>query len=93
MKHYRILEKRNISKLGSIYMIQYLKPLFFGLYYWKTIYYNSDNMYIKYEDALNQVKNIIKKEDYDTATNVYHYVDAYKIFKSVKETQKIISKK
>jgi hypothetical protein len=75
MKHYRILEKRVENKL---YVIQYLKKFIFGLYFWKKV----DNItYNKYEDALNQVKKIIKQEDYETSEYGYHYVDAYKIFK------------
>ena len=86
MNHYRILETKNNKQ----YTIQYLKPLFFGLSYWK---YLDNKTYRKYEDALNGVKKVITQSDYETKTIGYHYVDAYKIFKSVKETQKIISKK
>ena len=74
MKHYRILEKKNKSKE---YIIQYLKPIFFGFQIWKNI----NKTFSKYDDALNEIKKVIKNEDYDNSTIGYHYVDAYKFFK------------
>lgn len=75
MKHFRILE---ILDNNKYYTIQYQKSLFFGLHYWK----NFDNTkYIKYDDSLNVIKNIINKNDYEKSNVVYHYIDAYKIFK------------
>ena len=78
MKHYRILEKKDKTKQ---YIIQYLKKLFFGLYYWKKL---DNNIYYKYDEALSEVKAVIKQDDYESDTLAYHYVDAYKIFKTKK---------
>lgn len=92
MKHYRILEKKGETKQ---YTIQYSKPLFFGLFYWKTINISEDynpeiipdssKTYNKYDAALTAVKKVIVQEDYETPTVGYHYIDAYKIFKTVKK--------
>lgn len=78
MRHFRILEKKDDTKY---YIIQYTKKLFLGLFYWKKL---NDGVYsyTKYEDALNKVKSIIDKTDYVTDTSVYHYIDAYKLYKS-----------
>lgn len=76
MRHYRILETKNDTKN---YIIQYLQPIFFGLNYWKNLNFMKYN---KYDEALTEVKNIILQEDYETSSKVYHYIDAYKIFKS-----------
>ena len=78
MKHYMILETKKDKK----YTIQYLKKTFFGLNYWKNL---NNNKYNKYEDALNEVRKVIKQVDYETSVFGFHYIDAYKIFKS-KET-------
>jgi hypothetical protein len=75
MKHYRILEKKGEQKQ---YIIQYLKKLFFGLYYWKKL---DKTIYYKYDDALNGVKQVLVQEDYETSEYGYHYIDAYKMFK------------
>ena len=75
MKHYMILETKKDKK----YTIQYLKKTFFGLSYWKNL---NNNTYKKYEDALNEIKKVIKQDDYETSLFGYHYIDAYKIFKS-----------
>ena len=75
MKHYRILEKKDINKE---YTIQYLQKLFFGLFYWKNA---NNSKYYKYEEAFNEVKKIIAQVDYDNIQYGYHYIDAYKIFK------------
>jgi hypothetical protein len=80
MKHYRILEKKEDIK---IYKIQYQQKLFLGLYFWKNYYLHT---FSKYEDALSEIKNIIDKSDYETSTIGYHYIDAYKLFKTVKPT-------
>lgn len=85
MKHYRILERKDITKVGSIYIIQYSKPLIFGLFYWKDMYVSGEYMYSKYDAALTAVKKIISQEDYETPTVGYHYIDAYKIFKTQKK--------
>ena len=85
MKHYRILERKDITKLGSIYTIQYSKPLIFGLSYWKTLNISGDYMYNKYDAALTAVKKVITQEDYETPLVGYHYIDAYKIFKTIKK--------
>lgn len=84
MKHYRILEIKDDQKQ---YIIQYLKPIFFGLFFWKKV---NDTIYYKYDDALIEVKKIIKNEDYNTDYRGYHYIDAYKLFKpkTVKEVIK-----
>lgn len=85
MKHYRILEKKeNYSLLENKmapkqFTIQYLKKNFFGFYVWKKL---NDTTYNKYDTALTEVKKVINKEDYETELIAYHYVDAYKIFKS-----------
>lgn len=76
MKHYRILEKKGDKKE---YTIQYLKKLFFGLYYWKKV---NKTIYYKYEEAFNEVKQLISQIDYETLEFGYHYIDAYKIFKA-----------
>jgi hypothetical protein len=83
MKHYRILEKKGKTKQ---YIIQYLSNLIFGLSYWKT-YYDSTQpvIYDKYEEALTAVKKIIVQKDYETPIVGYHYIDAYKIFKTIKK--------
>lgn len=85
MKHYRILEKKIINldnhKVSKIYIIQYLTPLIFVLSYWKNI----NKKYTKYEDALNDVKKIIVQDDYETPEVAFHYIDAYKIFKTQKK--------
>lgn len=80
MKHFRILEKKDINKE---YTIQYLKKLFFGLFYWKNV---DNTKYYKYEEAFNEVKKMIKQEDYDNLSYGYHYIDAYKIFKVKNDT-------
>lgn len=82
MKHYRILEKKDDRK---IYIIEYLNPLFFGLSYWKKL---NNTEYNKYDEALSEVKAIIKQEDYETTTIGYHYIDAYKLIKSKTTNQK-----
>jgi len=79
MKHYRILEKKGGKKE---YTIEYLKSTFFGFYSWKNI---DNNLYYKYDDALTEVKKIIKQEDYENSKFGYHYIDAYKIFKSTQK--------
>ena len=76
MKHYRILEKKEDTKF---YIIQYSQPIFIGLFYWKNLNFIKYN---KYDDALSVVKDVILQEDYDTTSSIYHYIDAYKIFKS-----------
>lgn len=76
MKHYRILERKEDTKN---YTIQYAQPIFIGLYYWKNLNWTKYN---KYDDALSAVKDIILQEDYETSLLTYHYIDAYKIFKS-----------
>ena len=76
MKHYRILEKKGEKKQ---YIIQYLKKLFFGLFYWKKV---NDTIYFKYEEAFNETKQLIEQSDYDGLEFGYHYIDAYKIFKT-----------
>jgi hypothetical protein len=78
MKHYRILEYKEDTK---IYIIQYSKPIFFKLYYWKNLNFTKYN---KYEDALNVVKDVILQQDYESSSSIYHYIDAHKIFKSKK---------
>ena len=85
MKHYRILEKKSIngSTTGNIiekkqYTIQFSQNFAFGLNYWKNY---DNNTYYKYDDALKEIKKIIKQEDYETSEFGYHYIDAYKIFK------------
>lgn len=85
MRHYRILEIRGKDK--KQYVIQYLKKIVFGFFTWKNI---DNKNYNKYEDALNDVKKIIKQEDYETSKFGYHYIDAYKIFKNkdLKEPRK-----
>jgi len=80
MKHYRILEKKGEKKE---YKIQYLKKLIFGLHYWKK---NNNIIYYKYEDAFNEVKQLIVQIDYDNLEFGYHYIDAYKIFKTPSKT-------
>jgi len=81
MKHYRILEK----KIQKQYKIQYLKKSIIGLYYWKLHKINGKlTIYHKYNDALSEVKRIIKQKDYETPKTSYHYIDAFKLFKSVK---------
>jgi len=75
MKHYRILEKKQTQKE---YTIQYLKPVFFGLYFWKNF---NDKTYYKYDEALTEIKKVIKESDYETQNFGYHYIDAYKLFK------------
>jgi hypothetical protein len=86
MKHYRILERKGDKKE---YIIQYLKKFIFGLYYWKKL----EGTYVKYEEAFNFAKKLINQEDYDNANFGYHYIDAYKIFKTqTKEVQKEIIK-
>ena len=81
MKHYRILEKKGDKKE---YIIQYTKTLFFGLFYWKKA---NKTIYYKYEDAFNEVKQLLKQSDYENNKYGYHYIDAYKIFR-IKETPK-----
>lgn len=76
MKHFRILEIKDDIKQ---YVIEYQRQLFFGLSFWKK--YNK-NKYNKYDDALSEVKKIINDEDYNTPYFGYHYIDAYKLFKS-----------
>lgn len=76
MKHFRILEIKKNNK--KFYIIQYLKDIIFRLNYWKKL---NDKTYFKYEDALGDIKKILKKEDYDNSNFGYHYIDAYKIFK------------
>jgi hypothetical protein len=76
MKHYRIIEEKKNKK---IYTIQYLKKFIFGLYYWVSL---NKVIYYKYEEALNEVKRILKIEDYENEFLGYHYIDAYKIFKN-----------
>lgn len=94
MKHYRILEKKEQYSLlenkmiPKQFTIQYLKKAFFGFYIWKKL---NDNIYTKYDLALTEIKKVIKQEDYETALFSYHYVDAYKIFKS-KEVKKEVKK-
>jgi hypothetical protein len=85
MKHFRIIEIKSTD--GKSYMIQYLKYIFFELYYWK---YFSKKSYNKYEDALIDIKKVIKQEDYETSKIGYHYIDAYKIFKNKQSTIKTI---
>lgn len=90
MKHYRILEKKIINDITNgvgkkEYIIQYLQKLFFGLYYWKKL---NNVKYYKYEEAFNEVKQLINQSDYDNEKFGYHYVDAYKVFKVTKEIQK-----
>lgn len=84
MKHYRILEKKipTFENYSKQYTIQYLNMGIFGLFYWKNL---DNNVYHKYEEALNAVKKVIVKEDYETPTIGYHYIDAYKIFKTTKK--------
>ena len=94
MKHYRILENKEKYSLlenkmaPKQFTIQYLKKNFFGFYVWKKL---NDTIYNKYDMALTEVKKVIKQEDYETDTASYHYVDAYKIFKS-KEVKKEVKK-
>jgi len=76
MRHFRILEIKNKNKY---YMIQYQKTLIFGLSMWIKL--NNDK-YNKYDEALNEVKKIVEPSDYENSELVYHYVDAYKIFKN-----------
>lgn len=76
MKHFRILESKDDIKQ---YTIQYLKHIFFGFNIWKNF---NNSIYHKYDDALSEVKKVIKQEDYETPYFGYHYIDAYKIFKS-----------
>jgi tRNA A22 N-methylase len=76
MKHYRILEKKGDKKE---YKIQYIKSILFGFHFWKNI---NHDIYHKYDDALREIKKIIKQNDYETDKFIYHYIDAYKIFKS-----------
>lgn len=86
MKHYRILEKKS-DKSAKEYIIQYLKKFIFGLYYWKKL--EGSTSYAKYEEAFNFAKKFINQEDYDNSNFGYHYIDAYKIFKTqTKEVQK-----
>ena len=80
MKHYRILEKKTKQKQ---YKIQYQKS-FLGLYFWKS----DKRTFGKYDNALTEIKNIIKEEDYEKPDVGYHYIDAYKIFKAKKKDQK-----
>jgi len=75
MKHFRILQIKNKNKY---YIIQYNVSLFIGLNYWTN--YNNIK-YNKYEDAINIVKENINKSDYETNSIVYHYIDAYKLYK------------
>lgn len=77
MKHYRILEIKTNQKY---YTIQYLKNAFLGFHVWKNL---NNKSYNKYDEALTDVKKYITKEDYETPSLVYHYIDAYKIFKTV----------
>ena len=91
MKHYRILEKKENYKIlenkiaPKQFTIQYLKPIFFGLHTWKKL---NDIIYNKYDEALTEVKKVIKQEDYETDFIGYHYIDAYKIFKTkIKEKE------
>lgn len=82
MKHYRILEKKGKTKH---YIIQYLSNMFFGLSYWKNHCHSTlPTTYVKYEDALTAVKKVILQSDYETSDLGYHYIDAYKIFKTSK---------
>ena len=84
MKHYRILERKGDKKE---YIVQYLKKFIFGLYYWKKL--EGSTSYAKYEEAFNFAKKFINQEDYDNSNFGYHYIDAYKIFKTqTKEVQK-----
>jgi hypothetical protein len=76
MKHYRILEKKQPQKE---YTIQYYKPTFFGIQTWKKL---NDKTYYKYDEALTEIKKVIKEEDYETKDFGYHYIDAYKLFKA-----------
>jgi hypothetical protein len=87
MKHYRILEKKKILETNKEkeYVIQYLKKLFFGLFYWKKL--DKNLIYNRYEDAFNVVKSLIIKTDYENIEFGYHYIDAYKIFKEPKTTK------
>ena len=78
MKHYRILEKKGETKQ---YTIQYLNSIF-GLIYWNNL---DNKTYTKYDEALTAVKKVIVQEDYETPTVGYHYIDAYKIFKTAKK--------
>ena len=93
MKHFRILEVKGSNKY---YIIQYLKNLVWKLSYWQNL---NNKRYKKYEDALGDVKKILKKEDYESKMYGYHYIDAHKIFKTrideVKTTkpQKVKNKK
>lgn len=75
MRHFRILEKKDDHKQ---YIIQYLKPTFFGFQVWKNL---NNTLYNKYDEALTEIKKVIKQEDYETPSYGYHYIDAYKIFK------------
>ena len=87
MRHFRILEIKSTS--NKVYTIQYLKDIVFGLQYWKNF---NTKIYNKYEDALVEIKKVLKKEDYETPTIGYHYIDAYKIFKLSKLQPKEQSK-
>ena len=76
MKHFRILEIKKNNK--KTYIIQYLKEFLFNFHIWKKL---NNKTYARYEEALSDVKYVIKQEDYDNSKYGYHYVDAYKIFK------------
>ncbi len=84
MKHFRILEIKG-SK-NKQYIIQYIKKIFLGLFIWKKF---NDIIYNKYEDALNDIKQNIIYNDYETTKLGYHYIDAYKIFKYKEEPKKV----
>jgi len=79
MAHYRILEKKIGTKQ---YIIEYLEKTFLGFYRWKNL---NNISYTKYEEALTAVKKVIVQEDYETTEFGYHYIDAYKIFKTIKK--------
>jgi hypothetical protein len=88
MNHFRILEAKN--KEHKYFNVQYQKKLILGLHIWVNL---NDVRYTKYDDALNEIKTVISPSDYEDVDFVYHYVDAYKIFKSksLKTNQKKIN--
>lgn len=85
MKHYRILEKKNQKE----YTIQYLTT-FFGVQIWKKL---NSTIHYKYDDALTEIKKVITPEDYEDSEYGYHYIDAYKLFKTKEVKESTIASK
>ena len=81
MKHFRILEIKGKDKH---FTIEYMVNLFLGVHLWKNF---NTKKYSKYEDALTDIKKIITPSDYENENIIYHYIDAYKIFKSKSKTK------